>query len=78
MALCADGNAPNITAFLSRESVTSVSGNGGVPPLPGTTKLSRSFGEERGHAVRPAFLFELRYALWVSPPSITAFGLPAL
>jgi len=23
-------------------------------------------------------LIELRYALWVSPPSITAFGLPAL
>ena len=58
--------------------VASVSGNGGVPPLPGTTKLSRSFGEQRGHAVRPDFLMELRCALWVSPPSITAFGLPAL
>jgi len=23
-------------------------------------------------------LIELRYALWVSPPSITAFGLPAV
>ena len=26
-----------------------------------------AFGEQRGHAVRPAFLFELRCALWVSP-----------
>jgi hypothetical protein len=34
--------------FLSRESVAPVSGNDGVPPLPGTTKLSRSFGEQRG------------------------------
>ncbi len=25
--------------------------------------LSRSFGEQRGHAVRPDFSFELRYAL---------------
>ncbi len=40
--------------------------------------LSRSFGEQHGHAVRPDFLIELRCALWVSPPSITAFGLPAL
>jgi len=36
------GTAPNITAFLLRESVVSVSGNGGVPPLPGATKLSRA------------------------------------
>jgi len=55
MALRADGIAPNITAFLLRESVASVSDKGGVPPLPGTTKLSRGFGEQRGHAVRPDF-----------------------
>ena len=60
MALRADGNAPNITAFLSRESVASVSGNGGVPSLPITTKLSRSNGQQRGHAGRPDFLIELR------------------
>ncbi len=29
-----------ISAYLSRESVASVSGNGGVPPLPITTKPS--------------------------------------
>ena len=78
MALRAVSTAPNITAYLSRESAPSVSVNGGVPPLPITTKLSRSFDEQRGHAVRPDFLIELRCALWVSPPSITAFGLPAL
>jgi hypothetical protein len=78
MALCAGGNAPNITAFLSHESVAFVSGQCGVPQWPSTTKLSRSFDEQRGHAVWPDFLIELRCALWVSPPSITAFGLPAL
>ena len=78
MALRAGGSAPNITAFQPRESVALVSGQCGVPQWPGTTKLSRGFGGQRGHAVRPAFLFELRCALWVSPPSITAFYLPAL
>jgi len=78
MALRAYASAPKITAFLWRESVASVSGNGGVTPLPGTIKLSCSFCEQRGHAVRPDFLIELRCALWVSPPGITAFGLPAL
>ena len=78
MALRAGGSAPNITALLSRESVALVSGQCGVPQWPGSTKLSRGFGGQRSHAGRPAFLFELRYALWVSPPSITAFVLPAL
>ena len=50
----------------------------GLPPCTGTTKLSRSLGGQRGHAARPAFLFEPRCALGASPPSITAFVLPAL
>ena len=78
MALCAGGSAPNITAFHFRESVALVSGQCRVPQWPGTTKLSRSFGGQRGHVGRPVFLIELRCALWASPPSITAFGLPAL
>jgi hypothetical protein len=78
MALCAGGNAPNITAFHFRDSVVLVNGQCGVPQWPGTTKLSRSYVEQRGHAVRPDFLIDLRCAPWVSPPSITAFGLPAL
>lgn len=41
---------PNITALLSRESVALVSGQCGVPQWPGTTKLSRGVGEQRGHA----------------------------
>ncbi len=40
-ALRADGSAPNITAYLSRESVASVSGNGGVLPLPGTRSIGQ-------------------------------------
>ena len=32
---------PNITAFLVREFVASVSGQGGIPPWPASTKLSR-------------------------------------
>ena len=78
MALRAGGNAPNITVFHFRESVALVSGQCGVPQWPSTTKLSRSFGGQRGHAGRPVFLIELRCALWASPPSITAFVLPAL
>jgi hypothetical protein len=78
MALCAGGSAPNITAFHFRESVALVSGQCGVPQWPGTTKLSRGFDQQRGHAGRPVFLIELRCALWASPPSITAFVLPAL
>lgn len=78
MALCAGGRAPNITALLSRESVALVSGQCGVPQWPDTTKLSRGFGKQRGHAGRPVFLIERRCALWASPPSITAFVLPAL
>ena len=74
----AGGSAPNITAFHFRESVALVSGQCRVPQWPGTTKLSRSFGGQRGHVGRPVFLIELRCALWASPPSITAFGLPAL
>ena len=49
------GNAPNITAFVSRESVALVSGQCGVPQWPGNTKLSRGFGGQRGHAGRPVF-----------------------
>jgi len=78
MALRAGGSAPNITAFVLRESVALVSGQCGVPQWPGTTRLSRGFGQQRGHAGRPVFLIELRCALWASPPSITAFVLPAL
>ena len=40
-------------------------------------EASRGFGHQRGHAGRADFLFELRCALWVSPPHITAFVLPA-
>jgi hypothetical protein len=32
-----------------------VSGQCGVPQWPGTTKLSRGFGQQRGHAGRPVF-----------------------
>ena len=55
MALRAGGSAPNITAFVLRESVALVSGQCGVPQWPGTTKLSRGFGQQRGHAGRPVF-----------------------
>jgi hypothetical protein len=41
MALCADSNAPNITAFHIRVSVSLVSGQRGVPQWPATTRLSR-------------------------------------
>ncbi len=78
MALCAGGSAPNITALLLRESVALVSGQCGVPQWLGTKKLSRGVGEQRGHVGRPVFLIDLRCALWASPPSITAFVLPAL
>ncbi len=48
-----------------------VSGNGGVPPLPGTTRLSRSNGQQRGHTVRPDFLLQ-NYVLlatqWLHDP----------
>ena len=41
------------------------------------TNLRRSMcvcdHHQRGHAVRADFLFELRCALWVSPPHITAY-----
>ncbi|MCW2313615.1 hypothetical protein M2244_003368 [Rhodoferax antarcticus] len=53
MALCASGNAPNISAFHFRGSVVWVSGQCGVPQWPGTTKLSRSFGQQRGHVSPP-------------------------
>ena len=33
---------------------------------------------QRGHAGRPVFLIELRWAPWASPTNITAFVLPAL
>jgi len=78
MALRAGGSAPIITALLLRESVALVSGQCGVPQWPGTTRLSRGVGQQRGHAVRADFLFELRCALRVSPPNITAFVLPTL
>ena len=55
MALRAGGSAPNITAFLLRESVALVSGQRGVPQWPGTTKLSRGVGQQRGHVGRPVF-----------------------
>lgn len=42
-ALRAWANIPNTTAFLSRKYVDQVSGKGDIPPLPGTTKLSRGF-----------------------------------
>ena len=44
----------------------------------GITKLLRDYGGQRGHVKRLVFLIELRCVLWASPPSITAFGLPAL
>ncbi|MBK6385312.1 MAG: hypothetical protein IPF71_00050 [Rhodoferax sp.] len=47
--------SPNITALLLRDSVALVSGQCGVPQWPGTTKLSRGVGEQRGHAGRPVF-----------------------
>jgi hypothetical protein len=49
----AAGSAPNITAFHFRESVASVSGQCGVPQWPGTTKLSRGVGQQRGHVSPP-------------------------
>jgi hypothetical protein len=53
MALRAGGNAPNITAFHFRESVALLSGQCGVPQWPGTTKLSRGVGQQRGHVSPP-------------------------
>jgi hypothetical protein len=53
MALRAGGCAPNITAFVLRESVALVSGQCGVPQWPGTTRLSRGFGGQRGHVSPP-------------------------
>ena len=53
MALRAGGSAPNITAFHFRESVALVSGQCGVPQWPGTTKLSRGVGQQRGHVPPP-------------------------
>ena len=53
MALCAGGSAPNITAFHFRESVALVSGQCGVPQWPGSTKLSRSILQQRGHVSPP-------------------------
>jgi hypothetical protein len=53
MALCAGGNAPNITAFHFRDSVVLVSGQCGVPQWPGSTKLSRGVGQQRGHVPPP-------------------------
>ena len=35
------------------QAVDQVSGKGGLPPLPGTTKLSRSFLHQRGHVPPP-------------------------
>ena len=53
MALRAGVSAPNITAFHFRESVALVSGQCGVPQWPGTTKLSRGVGQQRGHVSPP-------------------------
>ncbi|MDO8772733.1 MAG: hypothetical protein Q7K57_29335 [Burkholderiaceae bacterium] len=53
MALRAGGSAPNITAFVLRESVALVSGQCGVPQWPGITKLSRGVGQQRGHVSPP-------------------------
>ena len=53
MALRAGGSAPNITAFHLRKSVAMVSGQCRVPQCPGTTRLSRGFGEQRGHVSPP-------------------------
>ena len=53
MALRAGGSAPNITAFVLRECVVLVSDQCGVPQWPGTTKLSRGVGEQRGHVSPP-------------------------
>ena len=53
MALRAGGSAPNITAFVLRESVTLVSGQCGVPQWPGTTRLSRGILQQRGHVPPP-------------------------
>ena len=53
MALRAVGNAPNITAFHFRGSVVLVSGQCGVPQWPVSTRLSRSFGQQRGHVSPP-------------------------
>ena len=53
----------------------------GVPAGPGITRhrrLNVAVLHQRGHVVRADFLIELRCALWVSPPNITAFVLPAL
>ena len=59
MALRADGNAPNITAFLSRESVASVSGQGGVPTRPHTS-------EENTVSASQASIRALWRWVWVS------------
>ena len=53
MALRAGGSAPNITAFVLRESVALVSGQCGVPQWPGTTRLSRGILQQRGHVPPP-------------------------
>ena len=53
MALRSGGSAPNITAFVLRESVALVSGQCGVPQWPGTTRLSRGILQQRGHVPPP-------------------------
>jgi hypothetical protein len=53
MARCAGGNAPNITASHIRGSVVLVSGQCGVPQWPGSTRLSRGVGQQRGHVSPP-------------------------
>ena len=55
-------SAPNIAAVRCCELVVQVSGHGGVPPRPGTTKLPRAFVMPRGQAARTA-AFGLRCAL---------------
>ena len=52
MALCASGNAPNITALNVQRFVMLDSGQCGVPQWPGCTKLSRGVDLQRGHASR--------------------------
>ncbi len=65
MALCACGIAPNITAFVLRESVVLVSGHGGVPPCPITTKLSRDVRDSRDTCpLRPPASLLHKAAFW--------------
>ena len=71
MALCAAGNAPNITAFHFRDSVVLVSGQCGVPQWPGSTRLSSSFGQQRGHVTPPVTALKLRF---MSPSACAPFG----